>query len=150
MRIGDGPTLARVVLYLHVVVELVWDSERVGTAIVPSGATLRVGDDAAMSPDDLIAMSASACLMRTFLALAAQSGARASSYASTATFDAASAGAPRVIVHAYVVAPTPEDGAPLEALFAQAQQRSTICHLLGSHLTATVDVRTVRSDGTAT
>ena len=147
--IGDRLELARIVLGHSVVVELVWDSERVGTAVASSGVMLRVGDDA-VSPDDLVAISVSACLMRTFLDLAATAGATVSSYASTATLEPTSAGPPRVIVRAYVISPTLEERAPLEAVFVRAQERSTVSRLLGDHLTATLDVRTLPPDGPAT
>ena len=53
-------------------IELVWDADRSGTCMSSDGASLTAGDLAAWSPDDLLAMAAASCLMRTFLQIAAE------------------------------------------------------------------------------
>jgi uncharacterized OsmC-like protein len=86
-------------------VELVWDVSRVGTATAPSGASTTIGDDARFSPDDLLAMAAAGCHMRTFLRLAGDAEVPVFSYAATAHVEPGNASPPRVHVRSYVVTP---------------------------------------------
>lgn len=122
-------------------IELIWDAERSGTAITPSGAQVRVGDEATFSPDDLLAMSASACLMRTFLGLATREQVPVLSYASTAALEAVAGGPKRLALRAYVMASSSADRSRLLALFDEARQRSSICGLLGASVSCVADVR---------
>jgi len=124
-------------------IELIWDAGRTGTAVASSGATTRVGDEATFSPDDMVAMGASSCLMRTFLGLAARAHIPVMSYASTADLEAPRKGASRVSVHAYVVASSALDRSRLLELFAQAQRQSSVCRLLHHGLSCTVDVQLI-------
>lgn len=122
-------------------VEIVWDAEQCGTAIAPSGEKARVGDGSAFSPDDLLAMSAGACLMRTFLAAAARERLPVLSYVSTAAVEPRRDGRAQVAVHAYVMTASADHRRRLEDLFEDARRTSSICGLLGDHVTASVDVK---------
>jgi len=128
-------------------IELVWDADRLGTATAPSGATMTVGEHAHFSPDDLLAMAAASCLMRTFLRLADEGAARILSYAATAQAAPACASdaAPHVTIHAYLVAPAGTDTRDLEDRFRRSTQVSPITRLLGDRVTATAEVRVLRA-----
>jgi organic hydroperoxide reductase OsmC/OhrA len=133
-------------------IELVWDAERLGTATAPSGATASVGERphasgasarAHFSPDDLVAMAVSSCVMRTFLRLAEQANVPILSYASTARAESACepGGTPHVTVHAYVVAPSGTNQRDVTALFRKSARLSPITQLLGEHVTVTTEVQ---------
>ncbi len=124
-------------------IELVWDTARLGTATSPSGMTVTVGEEAHFSPDDLLALAAASCLMRTFLRLAEEDHAPILSYAATA--DAAPACESRaeahVTVHAYLVTPSGGDADDLQVRFDRSVRVSPIARLLGDHVTVTSEMR---------
>ena len=122
-------------------VEIIWDAERSGTATAPSGATARVGDESAFAPDDLLAMSAGACLMRTFLAEAAREHLPVLSYASTAAVEPGPDGRATVAVRAYVMTGSAGHRQRLQDLFDEARRHSAICGLLGDQVTSVMDVK---------
>lgn len=125
-------------------VELVWDVSRVGTATAPSGVSATVGDDAAYSPDDLLAMAAAGCHMRTFLRLADDARMPVSSYAATAHVDAGGASAPRVHVRAYVVLPGDVRESQAAALLEQAARISPVSRALGDRVRFQSEIRVLR------
>jgi organic hydroperoxide reductase OsmC/OhrA len=123
-------------------VELVWDVSRVGTATAPSGASATVGDDATYSPDDLLAMAAAGCHMRTFLRLAGEAGVPVLSYAAAAELEPAGAAtAPRVRVRTYVVAPGSVARSRLTALLDLAALNSPVSQALGGRVLFQSDIR---------
>jgi organic hydroperoxide reductase OsmC/OhrA len=101
-----------------------------------------VGDDASFSPDDLLAMAVSACLMRTFLGLAEAAQVSVPSYTSTATLEGA-ADLPRVVLHSYLVTPSAAEGDRLRSLFEQARRSSPICGILGDRVACEAHVQVV-------
>ena len=105
------------------VIELVWDAERRGTALAPSGAIATVGEHAPFAPEDLLGMSVASCLMRTFLRLAEQADLKVESYAATARLEATgpSGIAQGVTVHAHVVARRHTEREIVELLRASAR-----------------------------
>jgi organic hydroperoxide reductase OsmC/OhrA len=126
-------------------IELIWDAERSGTAVAPSGATARIGDEASFTPDDLVAMAASACLMRTFLALAARHDVPVLSYTSTAEMVPSARGGSQVAVRAFVVAPDSVPKRQVLRLLARAKRASPLCGLLGDRLRCEADIRAIHS-----
>lgn len=124
-------------------IELVWDAGRLGTATAPSGMSVTVGEQAHFSPDDLLAMAAAGCLMRTFLRLAENAHLTVLSYAANARAEPAcqSGADPHVTVHAYVVAPSRADEAALAKLCDESARNSPIVKLLGDRVTVTSEVR---------
>lgn len=121
-------------------VELVWDVSRVGTATAPSGASATVGDGASFSPDDLLAMAAAGCHMRTFLQLAGDAGVPVLSYAAAAHVEAGP-DAPRVHVRAFVVAPGAATVARLRELMDRAARLSPVSRALGDRIRVQADIR---------
>lgn len=132
-------------------IELVWDAGRLGTATGPSGMSVTVGEQAHFSPDDLLAMAAAGCLMRTFLRLAESAHLVVLSYAANARAEPAceSGADPHVTVHAYVVAPSRADEVALAKLCDQSARTSPIIQLLGDRVTVTSEVRVLRETATA-
>ena len=126
-------------------VQLVWDTGGCGTATVASGTTVTVGEGANVSPEELVAMAAASCLMRTFLRLAAETGIEILSYASTAHVESSEATGPRVHVRSYVVAPREFSHDAVRDLCDQSVRASPIARLLGDHVTVQADVRTLTS-----
>lgn len=123
-------------------VELVWDAEHIGTAVTSSGASAKVGDRAPFSPEDLVAMAAASCLMRSFLQLAEQVRLPILSYASTARLESGPGPTPpRVAVHVFVVASSCTDEQTLRDLCQASAAASPIAQLLGNRVTLTCDVR---------
>ena len=132
-------------------IELVWDTARVGTATSSSGATLTVGDHSAFSPDDLMAAAVASCVMRTFLRRASEGGLSILSYAATAQTcgPGQSADAPAVVVHVYLLAPAGADARRLTDLVAESAQASPIAQRLACRPAVTSDVRVLHTpDGT--
>jgi uncharacterized OsmC-like protein len=114
-------------------IELVWDAGRFGTATTPSGSTAIIGEDADFSPDDLLAMSAAACLMRTFLRMAAEAGVPVLSFIVTGRVEPAPEG-PRVALRSFVAEPAgTTDGRALQ-LLSDAVLGSPVCRMLGGHV----------------
>jgi organic hydroperoxide reductase OsmC/OhrA len=124
-------------------VEVVWDAARTATATTASGASIRIGDHAAFSPDDLLALAVAGCLMRTCFALVEGSGVSVLSYASSArTAPACSSGAaPAVVIHIYIGVGTPSDQALVEALAAQSIVQSPLARALAPLVSTTTEVR---------
>ena len=121
-------------------VELVWDLSRVGTATAPSGTSLTVGDNASVSPSDLLAMAVAGCHMRTFLDLAGQAGVPVLSYAATAHVEADATPAPRVDLRVFVVSSGAHDHARIAALVEQAARVSPVARALGDRVRMHADV----------
>jgi organic hydroperoxide reductase OsmC/OhrA len=127
-------------------IELVWDAGRFGTATAPSGAQVTVGEDAHFTPDDLLALATSSCLMRTFLRLTESEQPPILSFAATARpapacETGASAG---VTIHVYLVVSAASDAAAVRDRFHRSVRVSPIAQLLGDRLTVTSDVRVLR------
>jgi organic hydroperoxide reductase OsmC/OhrA len=128
-------------------IELVWDAERAGTATAPSGVSVTVGEDAHFAPDDLLAMSAASCLMRTFLRLAEEANLPILSYTATARteFGCEDGDLPRVSIHTYLVAATNDEQRALQQLARRSVSLSPILQLLGDRAAVTSDVRVLYS-----
>jgi organic hydroperoxide reductase OsmC/OhrA len=123
-------------------VELVWDVGRAGTATAPSGASTTVGEDASFSPDDLLAMAAAGCHMRTFLRLAGEAGVPVLSYAAAAQVEPGGAPAAlHVRIRAYVVAPGSASEAQLADLLDRAARMSPVSQALGDRIRFQSDIR---------
>lgn len=120
-------------------IELVWDQRRAGTATTSSGQWLAVGDQADFSPEELVAMAAAACLMRTSVKLAAESGIDLLSFTAAARFE----GDPphtRIHVHAQMVTPDAVPEARTLELWSRALRDSSVACVLGDHLVAEIEV----------
>jgi organic hydroperoxide reductase OsmC/OhrA len=128
-------------------IELVWDDIRRGTATSSSGRTVAVGEQADFSPDDLLALAAATCLMRTFLRLATEEQAPLLSYAATARAAPACEldVRPHITIHAYLVAPSAADQRDLTDRFARSVTVSPIARLLDDVLTVTSEVRVLHT-----
>jgi organic hydroperoxide reductase OsmC/OhrA len=124
-------------------IELVWDAGRLGTATSPTGMTVTVGEKAHFSPDDLLALSAASCLMRTFLRLAEEDHTPILSYVATARAAPAceSNAEAHVTVHAYLVAASGDDVRDLQDRFDRSVRVSPIAQLLGDRITVTSEMR---------
>ena len=124
-------------------IELVWDQQQQGTATAGTGPTMVVGGPAHFSPDELLATAAAGCHMQTFLKVIEEAGVPILSYAATARVHpgGGAARAPRVQVHAYIVAPPGADAHDILALFEQATGRSPIAQVLGGQALFTANVR---------
>jgi organic hydroperoxide reductase OsmC/OhrA len=121
-------------------IELVWDGNDRGTAVAASGASIAVGAQDGVAPEDLAAAAAAGCLMRTFLALADREGLPVLSFVATARVDRGQP-LPRVHVHAYVATPAGGDPRSVHRGIAEAVAVSPVCRLLGRRLVADVDVQ---------
>lgn len=132
-------------------IELVWDAGRLGTAVGPSGMSVTVGEQAHFSPDDLLAMAAASCLMRTFLRLAENAHLTVLSYAANARAEPAceSGADAHITVHTYVVAPSRADESALAKLCDESVRKSPIVQLLGYRVTVTSEVRVLCETGAA-
>lgn len=124
-------------------VELVWDSERTGTARGSSGASLLVGDHpAGFSPDDLIAMAAAGCLMRAFLQAARDAKVAILGYMATAHLqDGTGAARPRLHLRSYVVGSGAAREQTLAELADLAAAQSPVARLLGDRCVIEWDLR---------
>lgn len=125
-------------------VELVWDQRRAGTATIPSGQWLGVGENADFSPEELLSMAAAACLMRTIVKLAAESDIDLLSFTATARFEG---GPPSARIHVRVQMVT-SDAVP-EArtlgIWKQALSDSSVACVLGDRLHPEVEITRLRS-----
>jgi organic hydroperoxide reductase OsmC/OhrA len=123
------------------VIELIWDKDASATVTGPSGASMTVGETSDFSPEDLTAVAAAACLMRTFLARARSRGESVLSYASTADVDVTRPGIPRIVIRCYVV--TTEGGAPseIEAMLRESLRLSPVCRMMEGSVECDADVR---------
>lgn len=122
-------------------IELVWDQQRAGTAIVPAGRGLGVGEGTDFSPEELLAIAAAACLMRTIVRLAAESGVNILSFTATARLD--TNGVPpatRMHVRAQMVTPDVVPELRTLELWQKAVFESPVARVLGDHLVAEVEI----------
>ena len=127
-------------------IELVWDAGRFGTATAPSGMQVTVGEDAHFTPDDLLALATSSCLMRTFLRLTEAEQPPILSFAATARHTPAceTGVTPGITIHAYLVVSAEADTAAVRDRFNRSVRASPIAQLLGHRLSVTSDVRVLR------
>lgn len=122
-------------------IELVWDQQRAGTATSASGRCVAVGEGAEFSPEELLATSAAACLMRTSVGLAASSGVDLLSFTATAWLNISDMlPAPRVDVRARMVISDEVPEARMLGLWNQALLESPVARLLGAGLCAEIEV----------
>jgi len=122
-------------------IELVWDQQRAGTATSASGRCVAVGEGAEFSPEELLATSAAACLMRTSVGLAASSGVDLLSFTATAWLNTGdTAPAPRIEVRARMVISDEVPEARMLDLWNRALRESPVARLLGAGLCAEIEV----------
>ena len=127
-------------------IELVWDADRAGTGTGPGGAALSVGEGTVWSPDDLLALAAAGCLMRTLLRLAAIRHLSVLGYVATAQIDSADASAtPTIRVSPCIVVPSDVESREVLALCREATRASTVARLLGARLTVDPVVRALHA-----
>jgi len=125
-------------------IELVWDNGRVGTVLAPSGASSTVGDGADYTPDDLLAIAASAALMREVLEDTDRLQIPVLSFTATGCVipRPEPAGAPpRVEVRVFMMLRRVADTARATAAIDHARASSPICRLLGTQLHVQSDIR---------
>jgi organic hydroperoxide reductase OsmC/OhrA len=133
-------------------IELVWDLDRRGTAASSSGASVCVGEDAAFTPEDLVAAAAATCVMRTFMQLAAEGSVPVLSYTAVAHVESGRGPIrPHVFVRECVLAPDDAQASRVIRLCEQAARVAPVAQLLGDRLTVQADVRilkpSTRSEG---
>jgi len=116
------------------VIELVWDSARRGTATTSTGTTLAVGEGVAWSPENLLALSAATCLMRTFLRLASDDGVPVLGYVAAARLEPGAASTATVSVTSCVVVPAGVLAARVADLCSRAAAASPVASMLGDRL----------------
>ncbi|GEM_PF-4056492 len=123
-------------------IELVWDERRVGTATTPGGHSLTVGEQAAFSPDELLAIAAASCLMRTCIRLADTSGIELLSFTATAeaTGDCTAGHAPQVTLRVHLVVSDRVPVSHVSAFWTRAVRQSPIATLLGTRLAIHHDI----------
>jgi organic hydroperoxide reductase OsmC/OhrA len=117
-----------------VVIELVWDADRTGTATAPTGAVLKVGEGVAWSPENLLALSAATCLMRTFLRMAADEHVDVLGYVAAASLEPGIPLAQAVRVRSCVVVPTGVPTSRVLDLCCRATTASPVATTLGDRL----------------
>ena len=118
----------------HCILGLVWDEDLNATAITERGAPIRIGPAASLSPQHLLALTASSCLMTTLLTLAAEAGVSVEGYVSSARLRETPGGTPEVALAPCVVVLSHEDRKQIDQLWHQAIERSPTLRLLGAHL----------------
>ena len=116
------------------VIELVWDAACAGTATAPSGAVLTVGDNVAWSPENLLALAAASCLMRTFLRMASDERLRVLGYVAAARLEPDTDSAWTVRVRSCVVVPTDVPTSRVLDLCSRATAASPVATMLGDRL----------------
>jgi uncharacterized OsmC-like protein len=124
----------------HIVIELVWDADRVGTGTSSTGASLATGDAAAWEPGELAALATASCLMRTFLRLAEAGGVPVLGFVAAAHMRAGGAAPPLLHLHACVVVAAQGSRSAAVELLARARQASPLARMLGDGLIMDVDV----------
>jgi len=124
-------------------IELVWDSARIGTATAPSGASSTVGHAADYSPDDLLAMSVATALMHEVLDSADRLKIPVLSFIATACLipQPSTQAPPTVEVRVFLMLRRAADAARATAAVDHARASSSICRLLGPQLHVHADVR---------
>jgi len=123
--------------------ELVWDEDLNATAVTESGAPIRVGPAASLSPQHLLALAASSCLMTALLRLAREAGLSVHGYVSSARLHDTPGAAPHVALTSCVVVESDVDRGRVEQLWPQAIERSPTLRLLGTHSQVELTVRVV-------
>ena len=122
-------------------VELVWDQQQVGTATTSDGHSLCVGGDSSVPPEDLLAMSVAACLMRTCLRLAADQGIELLSFTAAAHADGGCDGqALRISLAAHLVTSSGVPESALRALWDRVVRASPVAVALGASLVTELEV----------
>ena len=122
-------------------VELVWDQRQVGTATTSTGYSLCVGGDSSVPPEDLLAMSVAACLMRTCLRLAADQEIDLLSFTAAAHVDGGcDAQALRISLAAHLVTTRDVPESDLRALWDRATRKSPVAAVLGAALNTELEV----------
>jgi len=116
------------------VIELIWDSARRGTATTSTGTTLAVGEGVAWSPENLLELSAATCLMRTFLRLASDDGVPVLGYVAAARLEPGAASTAIVSVTSCVVVPTGVQAARVAELCSRTVAASPVASMLGDRL----------------
>jgi organic hydroperoxide reductase OsmC/OhrA len=129
----------------HCSLELVWDEDLNATAVTERGEPIRVGPAASLSPQHLLALAASSCLMTTFLRLAGDAGVSVQGYVSSARLCETPGAEPEVALAPCVVVESDTDRARVEQLWPQAIEHSPTLRLLGTHLQIEPSVRVVPS-----
>jgi organic hydroperoxide reductase OsmC/OhrA len=124
-------------------IELVWDNDRSGTCVSSDGACLTAGDLAAWSPDDLLAMAAASCLMRTFLQIAAKEHVPVLGYVASASTNTSDSGV-AVHVESCVVVDGECDQQRASDMLQRARGTSVVGRALGNRLTVHAAVRVLR------
>ena len=127
----------------HCSLELVWDEDLNATAVTEQGAPIRIGPAANLSPQHLLALAASSCLMTTLLTLAGEAGVPVQGYVSSARLRETPGGAPDVALAPCVVVGSDADRQQVEQLWPRAVERSPTLRLLGAHLHVEPTVRVV-------
>jgi len=122
-------------------IELVWDQQRAGTATIPAGRGLGVGEGTDFSPEELLAIAAAACLMRTCVRIAAEAGVDILSFTATARLDTnGTPPATRMHVRAQVVTANEVPEPRTLELWNEALSESPVARVLGDHLVAEVEI----------
>ena len=122
-------------------VELVWDQRQVGTATTSTGHSLCVGGDSSVPPEDLLAMSVAACLMRTCLRLAADQGIDLLSFTAAARVDGGcDAQALRISLTAHLVTSRNVPESTLRGVWERAVRKSPVAVVLGAALDTELEV----------
>jgi|SRR5687767_1797989 len=123
--------------------ELVWDEGMNATAFTEEGAPIRIGPAANLTPQQLLAMAASSCLMTTLFRLAAEAGVSVEGYVSSARLRQRPGRMPELALAPCVVVATDEAAARIERLWDEAIQRSPTLRLLSPNLQVEPVVRIV-------
>ena len=116
------------------VIELVWDSARRGTATTSTGTTLAVGEDVGWSPENLLALSAATCLMRTFLHLASDEGVPVLGYVAAARLEPGAPSTGTVSVTNCIVVPAGVLAERVADLCSRTEAASPVASMLGDRL----------------
>ncbi|MGE5833539.1 MAG: OsmC family protein [Acidobacteriota bacterium] len=123
-------------------IELIWDAASTGTATTSAGASITIGDAADFSPEDLVAVAAAGCLMRTFLKLADAAGVPVFGYAAVSQVESSgSASSSHVLVRCSVVSSGDISEAQLRRLLQEATDASPVCRMLAGRVVCHADVR---------
>ena len=128
------PQLALRLRLVMLVIELVWDSARRGTATTSTGTALAVGEGVGWSPENLLALSAATCLMRTFLRLASDEGVPVLGYIAAARLEPGAVSKGTVSVTACVVVPAGVLAERAADLCSRAAAASPVASMLGDRL----------------
>lgn len=132
-------------------VELVWDQWQVGTATTSAGHSLCVGGDSSVPPEDLLAMSVAACLMRTCLRLAVDQGIDLLSFTAAAHVEGGGDGeALRISLTAHLVTSANVPEWSLRALWDRAVRKSPVAVVLGAALEIELEVTRLLEPPTGT